>query len=116
MEKIVTHSEPCIKGDEKRKEKFLVFSFRGEVYCVNEKGYINKSDRNTGFSETWIFLGGSHHHWCNHITVTREEAFKNPEKLNKCLGWDLDHGSVRQWSGSYHGKLPRTSGAYTFES
>jgi len=92
--------------------KVLVFNFRGDLYFVNEQGQISKNSP-SNFSETWIFLGGSKHHWSSHINVTLNDAFYDPKLLNECLGWDIDHGTTRQWGGSYFGKLPRISGAYT---
>lgn len=89
----------------------LRFEFFGEDYRVDEKGRINANGIGH-FSDDWIFLGGTKHHWSNHITVTREMAFKNPELLNGCLGFDIDHGTVREWGGSYYGKLPRISHAH----
>jgi len=91
--------------------KILNFSFRGQYYKVNEKGEINANGINH-FSSTWIFLGGSSHHWHNHITVTLKQAFDKPELLNGCLGWDNDHGTVRQWGGYYCGRIPRISNCY----
>ena len=90
----------------KGQQKFLCFTFRGQFYTVDKKGRILANNLKE-FSDTWIFLGGSHHHWSRHIDVTLEDAFKNPRLLQDCLGWDLDHGTVRQWSDSYYGKLPR---------
>jgi len=81
---------------------------------VNEKGFIQRPYINE-FSENWIFLGGSKHHWSNHVTVTLKMAFENPSLLEGCLGWDIDHGTTRRWGGSYCGKLPRIYSAYVFE-
>jgi hypothetical protein len=89
----------------------LHFTFRGEHYTINEQGCIDVN-RSKEFSKDWVFLGGSSHHWHNHITVTLKEAFKNPKLLNNCLGWDLDHGTTRQWGGLYNGRLPRIRNAY----
>ena len=50
--------------------KTLVFYHRGETYEVNERGEI-KANGLTYFSHSWIFLGGSSHHWHNRITVFR---------------------------------------------
>lgn len=94
--------------------KILVFTFRGETYRVNDKGHINANGLGH-FSDTWVFLGGSKHHWSNSINVTLAQAFKTPSLLNGCLGWDKDHGTTRQWGGQYNGKLPRISGAYVKE-
>lgn len=90
--------------------KTLNFYFRGERYWVNESGQIKKA--NTEYSDTWRFLGGTRHHWSNSVTVPLKVAFENPAALNGCLGFDIDHGTVRQWGGRYCGKLPRIWGAY----
>jgi len=89
----------------------LHFMFRGDLYRVDRNGRI-KTPRSGGFSDSWVFLGGSSHHWHNRITVDLADAFENPEKLNGCLGWDIDHGTVRQWGGRYAGRLPRIRNAH----
>jgi hypothetical protein len=86
--------------------KILTFNFRGEIYKVNENGEI-KANGLSCHSKTWIFLGGTKHHWSNRITVSLKDAFDDPTKLNGCLGFDRDHGTIRQWGGQYNGKLPR---------
>jgi len=110
----VEHIGPVLKGKEKRKEKYLRFLSRGDIFLVNEKGQI-QGPNSGSFSENWIFLGGSKHHWSSSPTVSLKQAFENPSLLNGCLGWDIDHGTTRRWSGCYCGKLPRITGAYTFE-
>jgi len=92
-------------------KRILNFKFRGEWYKVNEKGEINANGIGH-FSNTWLFLGGTKHHWSNHITITLKMAFEKPELLNGCLGFDRDHGTLRQWGGCYNGKLPRITNAY----
>lgn len=93
-----------------KKIKVLSFYCRGEQYLVNEEGHINAN--NIGyFSSKWLFLGGTKHHWSNRIQHSLKDAFENPQLLNGCLGWDRDHGTLRQWGGRYNGKLPRISGA-----
>ena len=87
-------------------KKILVFMFRGQIYEVNEQGHI-KANGLKNFSPTWVFLGGSRHHWSTHIDVKLADAFENPGLLDRCLGWDKDHGTTRQWGGKYYGKLPR---------
>jgi hypothetical protein len=91
--------------------KTLHFTFRGEQYEVNEQGHI-KANGLTYFSDQWIFLGGSSHHWHNRVTVTLAEAFVDPSRLNGCYGWDKDHGTTRTWGGLYFGKTPRIQRAY----
>jgi hypothetical protein len=94
--------------------KVLNFTFRGKYYKVNEQGHINANGIGH-YSPDWTFLGGSRHHWRNTTDITTEMAFIHPESLNGCLGWDRDHGTVRQWGGSYAGRLPRISNAYVTE-
>lgn len=105
----------------KKTEKILNFMIRGEWYQANEKGWIKRPDvvlpngkvlSTSQFSDTWILLGGSGHHWNNHITLRREEIFKNPKKFIGCLLWDRDHGTIRVWGGSYCGRIPRVQSAY----
>jgi len=91
--------------------RVLNFTFRGESYRVNKKGYIN-TDAFHGFSDTWIFGGGIKHHWGTKVSVTLADAFENPERLNGCLGSDIDHGTMRIWGGRYNGKLPRIENCY----
>lgn len=91
--------------------KILNFTFRGKPYKVDEKGRINANGIGY-FSDNWIFLGGTKHHWSTHITVPLKRAFENPESLNGCLGFDKDHGTMRQWGGSWNGKLPRICRAF----
>jgi hypothetical protein len=79
--------------------KTLHFLCRGQWYKVTEKGYI-------------IIMGVSKHHWRQGIDIGLKEAFKTPESLIDGLVWDIDHGTVRQWGGSFNGKLPRIVRAY----
>lgn len=92
----------------------LHFTFRGEPYVVNEKGHI-KANGLPYFSKDWIFLGGSSHHMHNRVTVPLATALEHPERLNKCYGWDKDHGTTRTWGGQYFGKVPRIERAYVEE-
>ena len=91
--------------------RILHFQFAGKPYQVNEQGHINANGIGH-FSDTWLFLGGSSHHWHNRITVTLQEAFKNPTTLQGCLGWDIDHGTTRRWGGQYNGRIPRIYHVY----
>lgn len=95
--------------------KLLHFTFRGEHYEINEAGQI-KANGLSNHSSTWVFLGGTKHHWSNRIQYTLKDAFNKPELLNGCLGWDKDSGTTRQWGGQYCGKLPRIRAAYVTES
>jgi len=91
--------------------RHLHFTFRGDHYEVDENGRI-KANGLQYFSDNWLFLGGTKHHWSNTITVPLREAFKDPKLLNGCLGFDKDHGTIREWGGQYNGKLPRITNAY----
>lgn len=90
--------------------KTLNFTFRGDSYFVNESGHI-KANGLPVHSPSWLFHGGSRHHWSSGVAVTLTDAFRDPALLNDCLGWDRDHGAVRRWGGRYAGKLPRISNA-----
>lgn len=94
-----------------KRGSILYFIFRGEQYRVNSQGHINANGIGY-FSPDWVFLGGSKHHRSNQVTVSLERAFEHPEQLVGCLGWDRDHGTVRQWRGMYNGKLPRITSAW----
>ena len=96
-----------------KKMKVLCFLFRGEEYLVDESGRININ--RTGFSDHWIFRGGSPHHWHEHVVVTLAQAFENPKLLDGCMGWDIDHGTRRKWCGQYNGRLPRICNAHIIE-
>lgn len=91
--------------------KILCFKHFGRDYQVNELGHI-KGPNSEGFSKNWIFLGVSKHHWRRGIDYNRRAIFDNPQLALKGLVWDRDHGTLRQWSGQYYGKLPRITGAY----
>ena len=89
----------------------LSFMFRGKEYLVDTTGRIKANGINH-FSDDWVFLGGSKHHWSSHIDVNLQSAFEMPGLLNGCLGWDRDHGTTRRWGGQYFGKLPRINYAH----
>lgn len=91
--------------------KVLNFKFRGEYYRVDEQGRINANGIGY-FSDNWLFLGGTKHHWSRTITVPLAKVWDNPKLLEGCLGFDRDHGTTRQWGGQYHGRLPRITGVY----
>ena len=78
--------------------------------AVNEQGEI-KANGLPNFSATWLFVGATRHHWGNRVDVGLRAAFEQPQKLNGCLLWDRDHGTLRQWGGRWDGKLPRITGA-----
>jgi hypothetical protein len=91
--------------------RILTFTLAGKTYRVNEQGHINANGIGY-YSPRWEFLGGSPHHWHRRITVSLHDAFENPARLNGCLGWDRDHGTVRQWGGRYCGTIPRIYSAH----
>lgn len=95
--------------------KELRFIVRGGYLRVDPEGRI-KAHGTDGFSDNWRFLGGSRHHWRRGIDIDLAAAFKDPSSLNGCLGWDRDHGTVRQWRGSWNGRLPRIGGAYVIDA
>jgi hypothetical protein len=83
----------------------LHFMFRGIEYKVNEKGFINGSS-------AWVFSGVSFHHWRRGIDVSMNQGFDDPKSLVGGLVWDVDHGTTRQWAGTYCNKLPRITSAW----
>ena len=89
--------------------KILMLQIRGDIYKVDENGNITQ--KHNDFSEQWKFLGVSFHHWRNGIDRYFERN-ADPKKYIKGILWDLDHGTVRRWGGSYHGKLPRITNAW----
>ena len=91
-------------------EKTLRIQVRGERYQINPRGYITKGDMTP--SGNWIFLGVSKHHWKGSIDFSFKEIWANPSLAIGGLVWDKDHGTIRQWAGSYFGRLPRITRAY----
>jgi hypothetical protein len=89
----------------------LHFMHRGEWYKVKETGEMTQENRKD-FSGEWIFKGVSFHHWRNGIDMTLKECFECPRGMCQGLVWDVDHGTPRQWLGSYYGRIPRVSTAY----
>ncbi len=88
----------------------LNFECRGKWFKVNNEGHITQIDGN--FSDQWQFLGVSFHHWKNSTDINFPEIWKNPQIALKGRVWDMDHGTVRIWSGSYAGGLPRITKIY----
>jgi len=86
--------------------KVLQFRFRGDIYQVDGKGRI-KTSKTGGFSNDWIFLGGSTHHMKGYPNVRLEQAFDDPDSLRRCYGWDRDHGTLRRWGGRWGGQIPK---------
>jgi len=93
--------------------KVLHFLYRGEWYKVKENGdMLQELNTYNEWNEDWRFLGVSFHHWRRGMDLTVKESFKHPNKMVGGLVWDIDHGTIRQWLGSFYGKLPRVSSAY----
>ena len=88
----------------------LHFQCRGEWFKVNNDGFITQQN-NEDFSGHWRFIGVSFHHWRNGLDV-RYSNKTLPENIIGGLVWDIDHGTVRQWGGSYNERLPRITQAY----
>ncbi|MBC8428193.1 MAG: hypothetical protein H8D94_01845 [Candidatus Pelagibacter sp.] len=93
------------------KKKYLRFCCRGEWYKVDDNGDMTQHGNND-FSGQWEFKGVSMHHWKNGIDFDFKDGWNNPSCLIGGLVWDYDHGTIRQWGGSYNGKLPRITSAY----
>lgn len=89
--------------------KTLRIQVRGEWYQINSHGHITKGDMTP--SGKWIFLGVSKHHWKGSIDYYFKEIWDDPTLAIGGLVWDKDHGTIRQWAGSYFGKLPRITHA-----
>lgn len=81
-----------------------------EWYEVNESGEISRNG--VAPSGQWLFLGFSFHHWRGGIDATTAQIFANPSVLagRTLWGWDLDHGTTRQWGS------PRTLQACVVEA
>jgi len=95
--------------------KILNIRIRGELYKCNDIQQFVRTDMPMKFHDSWKFLGGMTHHWCNHINVRFKDAWENPKLLIGCMLVDLDHETMRVWGGSYNGKLPRITQAYFTE-
>jgi hypothetical protein len=97
-----------------RLERVLYFQCKGEWYKVKRNGdMIHTANRFNEWGHCWRLLGISRHWNSRHISATVEDFFKFPGSMIGGYVWDNDHGTVRAWGGSYNGKLPRVTGAYT---
>lgn len=96
--------------------KTLHIYIRGEHYQVDEHGCIYGGPNNVEVGcksgHEWLFLGVSTHHLQNRIIHDPKAIQENPSLAVKGYLWDRDHGTVRQWGGSYNGHLPRVTSAY----
>ena len=105
------------KVTEGKAMKTLKFQCRGEWYKVKPNGdMIQTTNKYNEWDDGWRFLGISRHHWRQGIDVTVEQAFSDPDLLIGGIVWDVDHGTTRQWGGSWYGKLPRITAVYVDES
>ena len=93
--------------------KTLNLCIRDEYYKINKQGEIFGGPNNIAEpSGNWKFLGISTHHWHNRIIHRFADIWENPELAINGYLWDIDHGTVRQWGGSYFGSLPRIISCY----
>lgn len=94
----------------------LTIRIRGEVYQVDEHGCImggpNDVKPTCINGHQWDFIGVSTHHWHNRPTISFKQIWENPSLALNGYMWDIDHGTVRVWGGSYNGKLPKITLAY----
>lgn len=89
----------------------LNIEIRGKRYKVNTKGHIQRTDIPHTMSGQWVFLGVSFHHLRKGIDIPFHPD-TDPKEYIGGLVWDWDHGTTRQWGGSYNGKLPRITQAW----
>jgi len=92
-------------------QELLYFEIRGEWFVANERGDLTQANR-LRFTNDWTLLGVSFHHWRNNVDVTFQDSWDNPKRMVGGYLWDIDHGTVRTWGGSYNGKLPKVTMAY----
>lgn len=89
--------------------KYFEFYCRGEWYAVNENAEITQlSNLSRGFSGGWHLKAIVKHHWSGPARWIRwDEIKKDPSIMCGHMVIDVDHGTTRQWGGSYNGGLPR---------
>jgi len=93
--------------------KVLYFTCRGEQYKVKENGdMLQVKNTYNDWDGGWQFWGVSFHHWRKSPDLFVDDAFNNYKNIIGGLVWDIDHGTVRRWGGSYCGSLPRITNAY----
>lgn len=98
-------------------KKILGFTHRGETVRVSMDkktfGHII-SHHGHKFSlphPSWRIIGFSTHHMQNR-PIIRLEDVTDPKQIVGTYVWDVDHGTVREWMGSYGGKLPKVTNAW----
>ena len=79
----------------------------GEVYRVNSNGDMKAADSTKSYSGNWVFIGVSTHHWHRRPTISFIDIWENPKLAIGGYLWDVDHGTVRCWGGSYNGRIPK---------
>ena len=93
--------ESWVLGKEKGKYLHIELD-NGESYVVDTLGRITQQHRfaqdKNDFSGQWALYGVTKHHWSN-TPIMFDEIIKNPEILKGGYIWDLDNGTIRQWSG-----------------
>lgn len=114
-EKVVARWEaPAFMAMNPSEGKFLFFRIRGEDYVVNRKGELLQRQRwyhKEPFSGDWKIFGFAKR-WNARPSIFISQAFENPSILKGTYVYDVDHGTLRSWGGSYGGKLPRITSAY----
>lgn len=79
---------------------------RGEAYLINTKGEITSQRTKTPSGE-WLVYGVAKR-WNSHpIKWTIIKKQLDEGKTVEGYFYDVDHGTVRMWSGSYQGKIPK---------
>ncbi len=91
--------------------RILKIQHGDNLYTVNQRGEITRPESPV-LSGSWIFLGFSEHNFSNRITYPLADIFADPSRLvsKRLYGWDVDHGTRRQWSS------PRTTAAWLEEA
>jgi hypothetical protein len=96
--------------------KILNIEIRGQYYKVDEHGCIFGGENNViqgcKSGHQWTFIGVSKHRMNSRPTVSFQDIWENPKLAINGYFWDIDHGTVRLWLGSYNGQLPRVTNAY----
>ncbi len=90
----------------KKKNRYEMFA-RGSWYRITPKGYIGIGDVKP--TNTWKVYGISKHHMKRSPDYKWDEIKKMLDSGKSIEGyfWDVDHGTVRLWGGSWAGKIPK---------